>query len=192
MSERTDKVSFGSKKLDQFETTSRRLSDYLKLVACIGFTGLVAVALLTMVDGLGRWLALPRIPGFNDYAQISYAIVISSCFPSLLLKDQNVTIRFLGRAFQGRTNYWLEVFGNLLTLFFFSILVWQFYLLTIDLQVNNRTSPTIEFPIAPWWWIISFIMTITVPVQVIVFLDSIYSAIRNQPSRLPKEESESV
>jgi hypothetical protein len=35
-------------------------------------------------------------------------------------------------------------------------------------------------------------MTITVPVQVIVLADSIYSAIRNQPSRLPKEESESV
>ncbi len=178
--------------MDQFETAGRRLSDYLKLVACIGFTGLVVVALLTMVDGLGRWLALPRIPGFNDYAQISYAIVIASCFPSLLLRDQNVTIRFLGRAIKGRTNYWLEVFGNLLTLSFFLILVWQFYLLTIDLQVNDRTSPTIEFPIAPWWWIISVIMTITVPVQVIVVVDSVYSAIRNKPSRLPKEETESV
>ena len=178
--------------MDQFETTSRRLSEYLKLVACVGFTGLVAVALLTMVDGLGRWLALPRIPGFNDYAQISYAIVISSCFPSLLLRDQNVTIRFLGRAFKGRTNYWLEVFGNLFTLFFFSILVWQFYLLTIDLQVNNRTSPTIEFPIAPWWWITSFIMTITVPVQVLVVFDSLCSAIFNTASRLPKDEAEGI
>jgi len=178
--------------LDQFQLRSRRLSGYLRLVACIGFTGLVLVAMLTMIDGVGRWLTLPRIPGFNDIAQISYAIVISSCFPSLLLRDQNVVIRFLGKGIKGRTNYWLEAFGNLLTLAFFGILVWQFYLLTIDLQVSNRTSPTLEFPIAPWWWIISIIMTITVPVQVLVVFDSFYSAIFNLPTRLPKEESEGV
>ena len=123
-----------------------------------------------MVDGLGRWLALPRIPGFNDIAQVSYAIVIASCFPSLLLRDQNIVIRFLGRGIKGRTNYALEVFGNLMTLAFFAILVWQFYLITLDLQANNRASPTIEFPIAPWWWIVSVIMTITVPVLSLIHI----------------------
>jgi|TARA_B100000315_G_C14410988_1_gene510978 TRAP-type C4-dicarboxylate transport system permease small subunit len=178
--------------VDRFETNSRRLSGYLRLVACIGFTGLVLVALLTMVDGVARWLTLPRIPGFSDYAEIAYAIVITSCFPALLIRDQNVTIRFLGKALRGRSNYWLEVFGNILTLAFFAVLVWQFYMLTLDLQQSNRTSPTLEFPIAPWWWIVSIIMTITVPVQVLVVFDSIYSAIFNAPSRLPKEESEGV
>jgi len=178
--------------LDQFETNSRRLSGFLRLVACIGFTGLVLVALLTMADGVGRWLELPRIPGFGDIAQISYAIVIASCFPSLLMRDQNVVIRFFGKAVKGRTNYWLEVFGNLMTLAFFSILVWQFYLITIDLQANNRTSPTLEFPIAIWWWIVSLIMTITVPVQILVVIDSLISAIFNIPTRLPKEEGGGV
>jgi TRAP-type C4-dicarboxylate transport system permease small subunit len=178
--------------VDQFETQSRQLSGYLRVVACIGFTGLVLVALLTMVDGIGRWLTLPRIPGFGDIAQISYAIVIASCFPSLLIRDQNVVIRFLGKAIKGQVNYCLEVFGNILTLAFFAILVWQFYFLTLDLQVNNRTSPTLEFPIAIWWWIISIIMTITVPVQLLVVIDSIYSAIFNVPSRLPKEDAEGV
>ena len=174
--------------MDQFEIRSRRISDYLRLIACIGFTGLVIVALLTMIDGVGRWLGLPRIPGFNDIAQISYAIVITSCFPALLMRDRNITIRFLGKAIKGRTNYWLEVLGNFLTLAFFTVLVWQFYFMTIDLQINNRTSPTIEFPIAPWWWIVTIIMTITVPVQLLVVFDSIHSAIFNVPSRLPKEE----
>ncbi len=178
--------------MDQFETRSRRLGGYLRLVACIGFAGLVLVAMLTMVDGIGRWLTLPRIPGFGDIAQISYAIVIASCFPSLLIRDQNVVIRFLGKAVKGRTNYVLEVFGNILTLAFFAILVWQFYFLTLDLQINNRTSPTLEFPIAIWWWVISIIMTITVPVQVLVVFDSIYSAIFNKPTRLPKEVGEGV
>ena len=168
------------------------MSGCLRLIACVGFTGLVIVALLTMVDGLGRWLALPRIPGFNDIAQVSYAIVIASCFPSLLLRDQNIVIRFLGRGIKGRTNHALEVFGNFMTLAFFTILVWQFYLITLDLQANNRASPTIEFPIAPWWWIVSVIMTITVPVQFWVLVDSIYSALFNRATRLPKEEGESV
>ena len=174
--------------MDRFETNSRRLGDYLRFVACIGFAGLVLVALLTMIDGLGRWLTLPRIPGFSDVAQIAYAIVLASCFPVLLIRDKNITIRFVGRALGQRAHYWFEVLGNILTLAFFVILVWQFYLLTLDLQANSRTSPTIEFPIAPWWWIITFIMTVTVPVQILVVYDSIHSAMFNRPTRLPKEE----
>ena len=178
--------------MDEFTLTSRRLSGYLRVVACIGFTGLVILSLLTMVDGVSRWLALPRIPGFLDISEVVYAIVITSCFPALLIRDHNVTIRFLGKAVGGRTNYWLEFFGNVLTLAFFTILVWQFYLLTLDLQANNRVSPTLEFPIAPWWWITSIIMTITVPVQVLVVFDSLYSAIFGVASRLPKDEAEGV
>lgn len=178
--------------MDTFSNRSRRLNHYLRLVACIGFTGLVILSMLTMVDGVSRWLALPRMPGFSDISQVVYAIVISSCFPSLLLRDQNVTIRFLGKAVGGRFSHWLEVFGNLLTLAFFAILVWQFYLLTLDLQQNNRTSPTLEFPIAPWWWVTSAIMTITVPVQILVVFDSLYSAIFNVGTRLPKEQAEGV
>ena len=132
--------------MDEFTLKSRRLSGYLRVVACIGFTGLVILSLLTMVDGVSRWLSLPRIPGFLDISEVVYAIVITSCFPALLIRDHNVTIRFLGKAVGGRTNYWLEFFGNVLTLAFFTILVWQFYLLTLDLQANNRVSPTLEFP----------------------------------------------
>ena len=178
--------------MDVFTLKSRRLSDYLRVVACIGFTGLVILSLLTMVDGVSRWLALPRIPGFLDISQVVYAIVITSCFPALLIRDHNVTIRFLGKAVGGRTSYWLEFFGNVMTLAFFTVLVWQFYLLTLDLQANNRVSPTLEFPIAPWWWITSIIMTITVPVQILVVFDSLYSAIFGVPSRLPKDEAEGV
>ena len=178
--------------MDEFTLKSRRLSGYLRVVACIGFTGLVILSLLTMVDGVSRWLSLPRIPGFLDISEVVYAIVITSCFPALLIRDHNVTIRFLGKAVGGRTNYWLEFFGNVLTLAFFTILVWQFYLLTLDLQANNRVSPTLEFPIAPWWWITSIIMTITVPVQILVVFDSLYSAIFGVASRLPKDEAEGV
>ena len=178
--------------MDKFSHNSRRLSNFLRIVACIGFTGLVILSLLTMVDGVSRWLTLPRIPGFLDISEICYAIVITACFPALLIRDHNVTIRFLGKAVGGRTNYWLEFFGNTLTLAFFAVLVWQFYLLTLDLQLNNRTSPTLEFPVAPWWWITSIIMTITVPVQALVVFDSLHSAIFGVASRLPKDEAEGV
>ena len=67
--------------MDSFALNSRRLSKYLRTVACIGFTGLVILSLLTMVDGVSRWLALPRIPGFLDISEIVYAIVITCCFP---------------------------------------------------------------------------------------------------------------
>ncbi len=178
--------------LDQFAVNSRRLAGAMRLVACVGFTGLVAMSLLTMGDAIGRWLTLPRIPGFSDIGEVVYPIVIASCFPALLIRDQNITIRFLGKAIGTRGNNFLEAFGHLVVLVFFALLVWQFYFLTLDYMENTRVSPTLEFPIAPWWWITSVIITLTVPVQAWVFFDSVHSLIFSAPSRIPKEEAEGV
>ncbi len=96
-------------------------------------------------------------------------MVIASCFPAVLLRCNNITIRFLGR-FLGRAGHnWLETFGSFLTLIFFSLIVWQFFRLTMDYQANGRTTDTIEMPLAPWWWVISIIMALCIPVQAYVF-----------------------
>lgn len=146
-----------------------RLDHWTQLIALTGFGGLGLIALLTFYDGGARYLDLPRIAGFSDYAQVAYGVVIASCFPAVLLRCNNITIRFLGR-FLGRAGHnWLETFGSFLTLVFFSLIVWQFFRLTMDYQVNHRTTDTIEMPLAPWWWVISVIMALCVPVQAYVF-----------------------
>ena len=162
-----------------------RLERWTGAIAITGFAGLGLVAVLTFYDGLARYVGLPRVDGFSDYAQVSYQIVITSCFPALLLRNRNVTIRFLGRALGMRSAAWLETFGSLLTLIFFAAVVWQFVLLTADLQANHRTTPTIEMPLAPWWWISTALMALTLPVQAYVFASNLAAATAGRDVAVP-------
>lgn len=155
-----------------------RLDHWTQLIALTGFGGLGLIALLTFYDGGARYLNLPRIAGFSDYTQVAYGIVIASCFPAVLLRCNNITIRFLGRALGRVGQNWLEVFGSLLTLIFFSLIVWQFFRLTLDYQASGRTTQTIEMPFAPWWWLISVIMALCVPVQAYVFFVNLRTTLR--------------
>lgn len=160
------------------ENTERRFSSQAEakldrltqLIALTGFGGLGLIALLTFYDGGARYAGLPRINGFSDYAQVAYAIVIASCFPSVLLRCNNITIRFLGKALGYRATNWLETLGALLTLIFFSLIVWQFVRLTLDYQANGRTTQTIEMPLAPWWWVTTVLMALCIPIQLYVFI----------------------
>ena len=163
------------------------LHRWTRLIAIAGFTGLVVMALLTLYDGSARWLGLPRLSGFSDFGQVVYAIVISTCFPAGLLQGHNITIRFAGRAAGPRAAAWLETVGAAATLAFFALLVWQFFYLTLDLQANNRTTRTIEMPLAPWWWITPGIMALCVPVQAWVLLSRLDDAIRGRGPQVQEQ-----
>jgi TRAP-type C4-dicarboxylate transport system permease small subunit len=134
-------------------------------VVVIGFTGLVLIGLLTMLDAVLRHLNLPRIPGFGDLGEVVFAIVIASCFPAGLRNDQNIRITLLGDRLAPGLKPWLEVLQATLTLVVFAAIAVQFVLMTWDLQVGHRVTSTIEMPVAPWWWIATIVMGISVPVQ---------------------------
>lgn len=163
--------------MSAMDDQERLIDRWTRRVASIGFTGLTIMAFLTMFDSVMRWTSLPRIPGFSDIGEVLFALVIATCFPAGLLKGHNITIRFLGSAVGGRGNQWLETFGSLATLFFFTMLASQFFLLTLDWQINSRTTETLEFPIAPWWWLTTAIISLCVPVQFWVFWDQLSGAI---------------
>ncbi|MEQ9812794.1 MAG: TRAP transporter small permease subunit [Azospirillaceae bacterium] len=139
-------------------------------VAIVGFCALVAVSVLTMVDGTSRYIGLPRITGFTDMGQVFFAVIIACCFPIGLLRNQNVTITFVGKALGRRGNAVLNFFGALITFAFFVFVAYQFFVYTIDVTETGRTTRTILMPVAPWWWVTSAIILTTVPVQLWVLL----------------------
>ena len=145
-----------------------RLDRITQTVALIGFCGLVVMALLIFYDGSARFLNLLRVTGFSDYGEVVLPIVIASCFPAGLLRQTNVTVRFLGKAGGERANSALEAFAAVLTLAFFAVLVWQFIELTSGYGSGGRTTRTIGIPLAPWWWLTTAIMALCVPVQAYV------------------------
>ena len=157
--------------------SSKSLLDRVtRWVAVMGFTALVLIGVLTMTDAILRHLNLPRIPGFGDVGEVAFAIVVACCFPAVLMHNQNISITFLGAALGKRANAILNAFAAIITFGVFALIAWQFFEMTAELQANGRVTSTIEMPVAPWWWITTFVFVLTVPVQAWVTLVRIIEA----------------
>ncbi len=149
-------------------------------VAIIGFTGLVVIGLMTMVDAVSRHLLLPRIPGFSDFGEVFFALVIASCFPAGLLHNQNVAVTFLGDALGARPRAVLNFLAALITLVVFALIAYQIVLMTIDYQQTGRVTSTVLMPTAPWWWVTSAILVTCLPVQLWVVVARFYELVSLQ------------
>jgi len=133
--------------------------------AIIGFTGLVIIAFMTLIDVTMRYLGFPRIPGLHDIEEVAYAIVIASCFPAGLRKSNAVTVRVLGKLLGPRAHSWLDVIGAFFMLTFFTLLAWQFAVLAVDYSANGRTTSTLEWSVGPIWTLATLLMIACVGVQ---------------------------
>jgi len=49
--------------------------------------------------------------------------------------------------------------------------------MTWDMQISHRVTSTVALPAAPWWWLSSAIMVVTVPVQSLVLLAKLRAAL---------------
>lgn len=162
--------------------TARHLDRITQTIALIGFAGLVVAAFFIFYDGAARWLGAPRLNGFSDYGEVVYPLVIASCFPAGLLRQTNVTVRFLGKIAGPRVNAALEALAAAIVLAFFVILVWQFVGLAGNYGAAGRTTRTIGIPLAPFWWVTTAIMALCVPVQAYVCAAWTRAAIRGEPA----------
>ena len=158
-------------------TLASKLDRFTRNVALVGFCGLVVMALLITWDGFARYLGAPRISGFSDYGEVVFPIIIASCFPAGLLRQTNVTVRVFGTMGGFRVNAALELFGAIVTLVFFGLLVWQFVLLAGQYSDGGRTTRTIGLLLAPWFYVTVAIMAICVPVQAFVFYSWLHALI---------------
>ena len=140
------------------------------LIALVGFTGLVLIALLTFCDGAARYLDLPRVTGFSDFGELLFPIVIASCFPALLIQQKNLTIRVLGRFAGEGAARWGDMAAAFAALVFFMLLGLQFAQMTLDFYSAGRTTATIEIPTAPFWMIATSMLLLCIPIQLLVIL----------------------
>ena len=139
-------------------------------IALVGFTGLVMIALLTFYDGAARYLDLPRVSGFADVGELLFPIIIASCFPALLIRQKNLTIRVLGRVAGDATVRYADLAAAVAVLIFFTLLGLQFVQMTLDFHAARRTTATIEIPTAVFWMIATSILWLCVPIQLLVVL----------------------
>lgn len=152
-------------------------------IALVGAVGIMLIAATIVIDVIARWVFNSPILGVDDLSKFSVAIVISSFFPICLVGGHFVTIRFVGKALGQRANLWLEVFGGLVTLFIFCLFAWQFFRFTLfDVTLTGLATVVLEVPQAPWWWIVTTIISLCVPIQLAVLYHALYDALRGEAS----------
>ncbi|MFC1867400.1 TRAP transporter small permease [Thermodesulfobacteriota bacterium] len=175
-----------------FERATTRITHAITL---IGLTGLLLLALATVLDVLLRWLFNSPIVGLNDTHSLFTALIIASCFPICIYKGGNITIRFMGGVFGDRVKNILDVFGSLLTLLIFALMGWQLWAYADQLAGDGATTWVLSWPISPWWRVVTIIVMFCVPVALMTVIQFLKSALgkgrdQNQPASSSSQQDE--
>jgi TRAP-type C4-dicarboxylate transport system permease small subunit len=139
-----------------------------RVLALVGFCGLLLLALMTSLDVFARWLLNQPLHGVNDLSAIALAVIIAACLPANLAERQNITVELVGNSLGGRTKACLEAFGSFATLVFVSLMAWRFVLYSQEIASSGQTTWVLRLPIAPAWWIATGFMILSIPTQLMV------------------------
>ncbi len=146
-------------------------------LALIGLIGLVGLALITIADVLMRWLLNSPMDGVADLGRLIVAVVVSTFFPLALAERRHISIKFLGNAVGNRGRAWLELFSALVTMVFFTILLWELFKFTEELFEAGETTWILGLPVAPWWTVATAFMFICLPIQLAVLISVFLTAL---------------
>ncbi|WEX08922.1 TRAP transporter small permease [Chelativorans sp. AA-79] len=155
------------------ENIERRIRAAARVVALIGFFGLLLLAAMTTLDILLRWLFNAPLHGVNDVSSVVMAIVIAACIPANLAMKQNISVEVLGSIAGVRARRLLDVVASLFTLVFIILVAWRFVPYAEGLRETGDRTWVLGWPIWPWWMGASALMIAAAIVQVLVTISDI-------------------
>ncbi|MFC3722111.1 TRAP transporter small permease [Neoaquamicrobium sediminum] len=170
------------------ENIERRIKGVARVVALIGFFGLLLLAAMTTVDILLRWLFNAPLHGVNDVSSVVMAIVIAACIPANLAMKQNISVEVLGSIGGTRTRRVLDVVASLFTLVFIILMAWRFVPYAEGLRETGDRTWVLGWPIWPWWMAASVLMIAAAIVQVLVTISDIATLILGGPDEAEPSE----
>ncbi len=165
--------------MDRLERVTVRLT---RAVALAAVACLLALASVTVVDVLSRWLLARPLFGFNDFAAVASAIVCAACFPALIARRGNVTIRFVGSMLGGRAGRWLDAFGALVTALFFLAMTVQYARYSLELTGAGERMAILRWPTGPFWWAVTAMVAVTTLTALAVLVLELARARRGGPA----------
>lgn len=147
-----------------------RVRVFSRVLALIGFAGLLILALMTALDVALRWLLNAPLQGVNDISAVVMAVVISACIPANLAFKQNIRVDVLGLLGGPRFRALLEVVSSLATLVFIALIAWNFIPYTISLHETADRTWVLGWQVWPWWAVATAMMAVSVVVQAATLL----------------------
>ena len=139
-----------------------------RALSALGLSALLFLAVLTLVDGLARWLLNQPIEGVRDVAAVAIALAVSCCLPVGLMERSNIVIRALPVARWPRTSRALDAAAATVVALIMGAMAWQFLVFAGKMAKAGETTWILKIPTAPFWYGVSAILLCAVLVQTIV------------------------
>lgn len=138
---------------------------WARVLALVGLLGLLAQAIVTILDIVLRALFSAPIHGLSDLYELVVIFMVAASFPASLAGKHHITIRFLGKAVSWRGREGLELFGHALTLAVFVVMGWQLVLHTQNMFATGQSTWLLGIPMGPSWAIVTALIVLCTPVQ---------------------------
>ena len=154
-----------------------------RILALVGFSGLLVLAILTTLDVSLRWGFAYPIHGVNDVSSVVMAVVIAACIPSNLINKQSISVQVLGNAVGTKGSRFIDAFASLCTMIFVALMAWKFFPYAAGLFENGQRTWVLEWPVWPWWFFATACVVLAALVQFVVLLGDIALALRGVANR---------
>ena len=133
-----------------------------------GLLALMFLAVMTLADGLARWLANQPIEGVRDIGAVAIALAVSCCLPVGLMERSNITIRFVESAVGPAAGKVFDALAALAVAVVVVAMAWQFTVFAGKIARAGETTWVLKIPTAPFWYGVSAILWCAVLVQLVV------------------------
>jgi len=135
----------------------------------LGLAALMALAAMTLGDGLMRWIANQPIEGVRDLSGLAIAVAIACCIPMVMIERGNITIRLAAgvNAALGRV---LDAVSAVVVVLVLATIAWQIWIFAAKMGRAHETTFVLQIPTAPFWFGVGAILWCAVLVQAIVVL----------------------
>jgi len=139
-----------------------------RALSVAGLFALMVLAVLTLMDGVARWLMNQPIEGVRDIGGLAIALAISCCIPVGLMERSNITIRFLESFFGPAMVKAFDALAAVVVAVVVVALAWQFTVFAGKIAHANETTWVLKIPTAPFWYGVAALFWCAVVVQCLV------------------------
>ena len=141
-----------------------------RALSVAGLLLLMALAAMTLADGLLRWLANRPIEGVRDLGAVIVAVAVCCCIPVGLMERANISIRVARDLLGERASRVLDAFAALAALAVIGAMAWEFTVYAGKIARVGETTWILKIPTAPFWYVVAGILWLAVAVQLIVLI----------------------
>lgn len=146
------------------EIWARKITGAISMLA---IAGILAGAIVIVVDVLGRWLFGTSVYALNEIMSLTFAVAVAATMPAGAANRVNLKIDLFSGLTGAKLSGWLNVAASVMLLVFFSMLAWSLFGLASRYASQGRATALLIIPLAPVYLAVATAMAAAAAVQVV-------------------------